>query len=370
VAVAAAWAVSLLGYYAQPQLLGSIMREFERGEAAVGWLFSLENTLIAISALAVAGPLARLPRARIALIGATLVVVANVASVFAWNFDALVVTRALAGVGAGFAGAAGTASAASARDPDRIFAAATLAWGLGGAAEPAVVPLATVAYGASGGYLLIASLCLLVMPLLGWLMPPRGSAEVEPSLRTAPNRALAVVAMLALLVYEIGQGGIWTFIEQIGLRSQLSEYEVGVTLTGTDLAGLVGAAIAAAIGTRFGRRGPIMIGIGLNMLAAVVLATSEGPGTFVSMVWLWNFAYYFVVPYLLGAMAELDDLGRWVVAVDAVWMLGDGLGPGIAGTLVEQGGYGDLSWFGLTTGLVCLVMMLGVMGRIERSESE
>jgi len=51
--------VSLLGYYARVQLLGPIMREFGRGEAAVGWLFSLENTLLAVSALILAGPLAR-----------------------------------------------------------------------------------------------------------------------------------------------------------------------------------------------------------------------------------------------------------------------------------------------------------------------
>jgi predicted MFS family arabinose efflux permease len=364
-AVAAAWAVSLLGYYAQVQLLGPIMREFERGEAAVGWLFSLENTVLAISALAVAGPLARWSRTRVALIGGVIVVLANVVSAFAWSFESLVVMRALAGVGTGLVGAAGTASAASTREPDRLFAAATLAWGFGGAAEPSIVPLATVGYGSSGGYLLIAGMCLLLLPLLRWLIPPRRAEEAQPSFRTAPHRSLALVAMLALLIYEIGQGGIWTFIEQIGLRSQLNEYEVGLSLTATDLVGLAGAAIATMIGTRFGRRGPILIGLAMGMVAAVTLATSEDSVVFVAMLWLWNFSYYFVVPYLLGAMAELDDLGRWVVATDAVWTLGDGLGPGIAGSLVELGGYGNLAGLGLATGLTCVVLMLGVLRRLE-----
>jgi len=364
-ASAAAWAISLFGYYTQVQLLSPIMREFERGEAAVGWLFSLENTILAVCALVVAGPLARWSRVRVAMVGTTVVVLANAASAFAWSFEALTVMRAFAGAGAGIAGAAGIASAASTRDPDRLFAAVMLAWGLGGALGPAIVPFATADHGSMGGYLLIGAVCLGVMPLLGWLVPPHPAKEEAPSLFTAPNRSLAVIAMAGLLVYEIGQGGIWTFIEQIGIQSQLTEHQVGVTLTGTDLAGLGGAAIAAALGTRFGRMIPIVIGIVMNTTAAVVLATCDDSVKFVLMVWLWNFAYYFVVPYLLGAMAELDDLGRWVIAADAVWQLGDGFGPGIAGTIVERGGLADLADFGLATGLVCVVLMSVVIRRID-----
>jgi predicted MFS family arabinose efflux permease len=133
------------------------------------------------------------------------------------------------------------------------------------------------------------------------------------------------------------------------------------------LVGLLGAAIAAGLGTRLGRRGPIIIGLALNILAALALATSEDPATFVAATWLWNLAYYFVVPYLLGAMAALDDLGRWVVAMDAVWTLGDGLGPGIAGSLVERGGYDQLAGLGMVTGLTCLVVTLSVLTKLEHA---
>jgi len=367
VAVTASWMVSLFGYYAQAQLLGPIMRDFQRGEEAVGWLFSLENTVLALSALAMAGPLARWSRARTALLAGALAVFGNVLSAGVGSFEALVLARVLAGAGAGIAGAAGTAAAASSREPDRMFAAVMLAWGLAGAAEPSIVPLATVPYGSTGGFLLIAGVCLLLLPLLRMLVAPRAADGEKPSLFTAPNRILAMIAMLALLIFEIGQGGIWTFVELIGLRSDLSEYQIGVTLTGTGLVGLLGAAIAAGLGTRLGRRGPIIIGLALNILAALALATSEDPATFVAATWLWNLAYYFVVPYLLGAMAALDDLGRWVVAMDAVWTLGDGLGPGIAGSLVERGGYDQLAGLGMVTGLTCLVVTLSVLTKLEHA---
>jgi len=58
-AVTAAWAVSLMGYYAQAQLLGPLMQELGLGEEAVGWMFSVENAALALATLAAAGPLAR-----------------------------------------------------------------------------------------------------------------------------------------------------------------------------------------------------------------------------------------------------------------------------------------------------------------------
>ena len=36
-------------------------------------------------------------------------------------------------------------------------------------------------------------------------------------------------------------------------------------------------------------------------------------------------------------------------------------GPGIAGSLVERGGYEDLSGLGMVTGLVCMVVMWSVL---------
>jgi len=358
--------ISLFGYYAQAQLMGPIMDDFQLGEEAVGWLFSLENTVLALSGLLFAGPLARWSRARTAFFAGVIAVAANTASAFVGSYEALLVARFVAGAGSGVAGAAGLAAAASARDPDRMFAAVTLAWGLAGAAEPAVIPYATVPFGSAGGFLLIGGVCLILLPLLRWLLPAGHAEEPRPSLMTAPNRALALLAMFALLVFEVGQGGIYTFMEQIGLRSQLSENQIGFTLTGTGLAGLVGAAAAAVLGTRFGRRGPIILGLTLNIVASVVLSTSEEPGTYVAMNLLWSSAYSFVVPYTLGAMSALDGLGRWVVATDSMWTLGDGLGPGIAGSLVERGGYGDLATLGGVTGLVCMGVMLGVLHRIDR----
>jgi MFS family permease len=231
VAVTAAWTVSLFGYYAQSQLLGHLMTEFDKGESAIGWLFSLENAALALTILAAAGPMARFSRARAAVLGATIVVLASVASAFSTSWELLVVMRCISGMGAGLAGAAGTAAAASARDPERVYAAVIVAWGLAGAAEPTVIPYFTVPFGAAGGFLCIAAVGLLVMPLFTGLLSPREAPEERPSLFAAPNRRLALVGMAGLFIFEVGQGGVWMFVAQIGEHTGLSEYRVGNVIT-------------------------------------------------------------------------------------------------------------------------------------------
>jgi predicted MFS family arabinose efflux permease len=367
-AVTAAWTVSLFGFYAQSQLLGHIMTEFGKGEAAVGWLFSVENAALALTTLAAAGPMARFSRARAAIFGAAVVALASAASAFATSWESLLVMRCISGMGAGIAGAAGTAAAASARDPERIYAAVTVAWGLAGAAEPTVIPYFTVPFGTMGGFLFIAGIALLATPLFSSLLPPREAPEERPSLFAAPHRTLALAAMAGLFVFEVGQGGVWMFVAQIGEHAGMSEYTVGNVITGSDLAGLSGGVVAAWLGGRFGRKWPIVLGLGLNVAAAVGIALTTNSQSYLIFMFLWNAAYYFVVPYLMGAMAAMDDLGRWVVASDGVWTLGDAAGPAIAGTLVEWGGHRPLAVLALVGGFSCMFVVLAVMHRFESLE--
>jgi MFS family permease len=127
----------------------------------------------------------------------------------------------------------------------------------------------------------------------------------------------------------------------------------------------VGGVVAAWLGGRFGRKWPIVIGLGLNVVAAVGLALTSDSLSYIALNWVWNAAYYFVVPYLMGTLAAMDDLGRWVVASDGVWTLGDAVGPGVAGTLVEWGGYPPLAGLALVVGVACMIMILIVLNRFE-----
>jgi len=62
-------------------------------------------------------------------------------------------------------------------------------------------------------------------------------------------------------------------------------------------------------------------------------------------------------------MARLDDLGRWAVAIDAMWWLGDAAGSPVAGMIVERSGFEMLTAFPLCTGVICMTIFMRVLRR-------
>jgi len=67
----------------------------------------------------------------------------------------------------------------------------------------------------------------------------------------------------------------------------------------------------------------------------------------------------------MGALAALDDRGRWAVAGDSLWNGGTAPGPWIAGAMVEAGGYLPLAVWTFGVGAICMLLVTGVLRRLE-----
>jgi len=365
----AAWVVAQLSYNALPQLLEPIKEGFGRSDEVVTRLYGYELFVFAFVALAAAGPLARLSRVRVALTGCSIAVAAGVVCGLTENYSVLVASRIMLGMGGALVSAAGTAAAASAPNPERVFGAITIGSSIILAAEPALLEwLALGPYGLAGGFYAIALATALMMPFLIWLSPAGRSEGAAGSnawsaILQAPNRAIAVAAMIGMLIYESGQGGIWTYIAELAERSGLEGQAFGNVLSAAQLLGLSGSFLAIWLGDRYGTKWPLVIGIAVNVAASTGLGLSENTYTYVFLIVLRYASYYFIIPYLLGLMAKLDRLGRWAVAVDAAWWLGDAVGPPAAGMIVERSGIEMLASLPLCTGIVCIVLFVRVLRR-------
>ena len=371
VAASSAWVVAYLAYYAQAQMFAELMEKFAQGEAAVGGLSSIENAAFFITMMLAAGPVARLSRAGTAIVGGVILVLANVASAYVISWDALFALRVVAGAGAGLVSACGTAALASSIAPDRAFAIVTVTSGLIYPLEPFALPYAIEPYGVEGGYLLLAGVSLAFTPLFIWLLPPREvegeSTPLLTLLLSAPNRVLAILAMVALFSFEIGQAAVYQFVAQLGEVAGMGLHAVGTAMSVTGLLGLSGGVLAAVLGTRLGRKWPIIIGLFLNAAAAAGLALQSDPVAYWLLNLLWGMAYTFVVPYLMGALASLDDRGRWVVAADGAWNGGTAVGPVLAGVTVEAAGYHPLAALAMAAGLISMILMTLVVRGLAAS---
>ncbi len=376
VSCTACWFLAQMSYYAQAQMLGPLMSQYNLGELDVGVMFTQELTVYALAALFFAGPLSRVSRVKAAAIGGLTLITVNLISAFTDSFEILRATRLLAGLAGGLIGAAGTASAASSLNPQRVFAIVGVSWGLIAAVQLVVLPYLTVPYGSAGGYYGMAGAVIVFLPLILWLNPPRAeeaeqevtSQQDELSLfervterlgvRHAPNARFAVVAMLGLFIYEIGQGATQVFLEQFGLRTGLDEISIGKILGVTGFIGLSGGLLAAVLSNRFGNLRPIVAGIIFNALFASTLALGTSAVLFGASYLGWNMAYYFLLPYMLGVLAEMDHKGRWAVAADAVWWLGAAPGAAVGSFMVQAGGYSALATLAPICGACCLAVLI------------
>jgi predicted MFS family arabinose efflux permease len=359
--------------YAQPQLLESIMADHGELESAVGAMFSFENAAFFITLLLISGPIARISRARTAVAGILVLIVGNVASAYAGSFDALLIGRVITGIGAALVAAAGTAAVASSMQPERIFAIITILHNIILSAQFKIIPYVTTETDPTGCYLTMAAFGVVSLPLCGWLLPPRKTDADEGNLATlllsAPNRSFALVVLMGLLLFEVGQSGLFTFLDQIGIQAGLDADGRGSIMSATSFMGMSGAVLAAWLGTRFGRAWPVTIGLTLNVVAVAGLAVCNSEFAYFSLNLLWGVAYNFLLPYMYGALATLDDRGRWAVAGESLWNAGAVPGPWIAALLVQQGSMVSLAVFSLVTGVICLVLINVALRRFEARAS-
>jgi predicted MFS family arabinose efflux permease len=365
----AAWVVAQLSYNALPQLLEPIKVAFDRSDEVVTRMYGYELFVFAIVALAAAGPLARFSRVIVALVGGAVAVAAGIMSALTDSYSVLVFCRIMLGAGGALVGVAGTAAVASSRNPERIYAVIMIVSQVVLAFVPALLErLALGPFGLDGAFYALAIATAILMPLFIWLLPPRPSESVSTTsawtaILQAPNRAIAVITMLALFIYETGQGGIWTYLAELGRGSGVDDRFYGDSMAVIQLVALSGSFLAIWIGDRFGSKWPIVLGIGLNVAAATALSYATKPIHFVILNVIWIGSYYFVVPYLLGLMARLDNLGRWAVAVDAMWWLGSAAGPPLAGMIVERSGFELLAAFPLCTGVISIMLLMKALRR-------
>jgi len=238
--------VGWLAYYGQTQMYRPLMDAFDKREGEIGLLWSVETGAMVIAMALAAGPLTRWSRVKVAVVGSLIFMVGNCSSAFLANlgteffytgisnFDLLMATRIFVAIGGGITVAAAMAAAASAPHPERIFAIAMITFNLFASLESPLLPMAFIRYGATGGFLFLAGAVPLLLPFFFWLLPPKiqdkDKAEKENvwlSLRSAPNRKLALAAMAALFIYEIGQGGVNIVTGLIGENAGLDPTAVG-----------------------------------------------------------------------------------------------------------------------------------------------
>jgi predicted MFS family arabinose efflux permease len=355
-----------------PLVLSAFVADRGFGERLAAWLSSAELLAAAIAAIAVSGWLTRGSRSQLAVFGLALVVAAQLASMLRVDFAPMLGLRVIAGVGAGLAGAASTASAAGSRNPERLFGAIGFVAALIGALTAGPIGMAIKSFGAAGAFAAAAGLTALAFPLVGKLAATNSAKEPTDAAATngprVQNAGTALMILIPLFVNMLGQNAVWSFTVQIGLTTGLEIAEISWVLALTALTGLAGAALASIINTQRGRTTPLLFSILGTAVSVYVLVESTTPLPYIVANGAWSFFFAFSMPYFIGALATLDRRGRWATIGIGLAGIGGALGPAVTGGLVETNGYSVLQYIVLSTGAFSAILLAPALLRIDRNK--
>jgi len=194
--------------------------------------------------------------------------------------------------------------------------------------------------GHSAVLMLLAGSSLLALMLLP-IAPGAFAAPESHSADTLPAGPMSPAAMFLLVsvVTWSGFGAIfWVYAEPLA-ASYTDQSRVGHWLTVSLIFQIAGAALSSVLAERLPYK--VVIAVGLLVLNALVVMLLIGASATAFVIWtaIYGFLGYFLVPYYIGALVDLDPSRRSVIYFPAAQMLASSLGPLAASLVIGDGSF-------------------------------
>ncbi len=337
-----AYNLSLFGWWAQPEILHTLIERSGFSPSASGLVLSVELIAMALTAFVLAPFVGRLPLKTGCYVAGLIVTACQVASAAAGSVELLVVLRALAGCAAGLVLAVANAVLASSPDPDRAYGLLATWNVVSGVALLTAMPPLEHAYGQAGVFGLIGLACLLMCLFMKDLP---ATLTIERAPKVSRNRfAVAALLLTAIFAWGTATAMSWPFTIHIGQKTALDATIVGLVAALAAVGGLVGGATATRIGGRYGRHKPFMYGMLIHVAAMFALTHVFVGVVFVIAAPAVIACVYFLLPYYLAVSADYDPGGGLPAAMAGMFVLTGGSGPLLGGILVDQGGVQTIAY--------------------------
>lgn len=252
---------------------------------------------------------------------------------------ALMALRGVHGVVGGLLVGIGFSVIARTRHPDKTFGMLLVVqFGLGGLGLMLLPGLAPK-FGAWVLFAALAAFSLCAAAALPFLddYPPRPVAAAKLDARPPLSRlALLGAALLAVFSFQAANMALAAYVIDLGRHYGLTLRFVSDTLAVANWIGASGSGLVVALGLRWGRLRPIMLGIVVTIAGTVAFLRSDLAVVFVAANIVTAVVWAFVIPYLLGLCAAFDVGGRSASLAGFFSKLGLASGPALGGLLLAE----------------------------------
>jgi DHA1 family inner membrane transport protein len=334
-------------FYVMPAYLTFVGNRLSLNAEQIGSLASVESLAIGITSLSSPLWIARLDRRFCILAGILVCALGNLATAYSSSFNAVLASRFLLGLlGEGVILTMSFPVLASVRNVDRGFAIALTAVTAAGSAITAIASSLNRLLPVLGLLAPLILIAVAILPFMDRSRPrPRPRPQVvgvaaKPSI-PAERRSIDWLAMLALvaqMIWFAAPGAFWTFAEQVAIDKGASTGTAELALSLSQLVGLLGSVVAAMVGDRWGRLRPIIVGTIGMAVSAVVYQFCDGEVGLVLFLSTFYFFWNYAVVYQMSFIAYFDHAGRYTIMMPAAQVFGLSIGPLCAGRLILSNG--------------------------------
>ncbi len=349
-------AVGYSGPTSVPFWLTNMAGVFHLSPAVSGLLVTLELLAVATWVVAMSRLVGRISPRVAGLAGLGCAIGGNMVAFLAPGVGVFAMGLILAGSGLGTLLGTVNLLAGRRREPQKVLALMLLALVVFAVVFFFVAPRSVGLLGPASAFAILSGIGMLAIPAIAGLparLPTTAGFGGAPSSELGTR---AIAGGLALLLLLGGQDCFWPFMQQIGARAGLDARATGVVLAIGAVVNLAGPTAARVIGARLGALLPVIVGFLSMMTAAALLGHSTLKSAFVISAISLTTLTFFLVPYVMGLLAELDRSGRLAGAGPALMMVGSAVAPVVAGATVAQVGFTGLSY--LTMSVFGTAMLL------------
>jgi len=278
------------------------------------------------------------------------------------SLPALLVMRAIAGIGCGAGTAVGIGLFATTNQPDRNFAINNGAAIIVSAALAAAAPFVYRSFGIIGLFAVIggaAGLCLMMVP---FIPESANKATARVAAPVQSNISLGSIALTCIMTagYFISTSMFWSYAGQIGAWHHLGVTAVSSAVASAWLVGgLLGSVVAIPTAQRVSRTVSVVACAAGGVLVTFAAVIVESPGNFSFVLYAFVFLWLLFYPIQMGIFSAIDATGQLAMLAFPVQLIAFAIGPAWGGLILRSGSY---KTFGLCCGLGYLVFICAALG--------
>ena len=350
--------VALLVVNVLPALVNVIALALKWDDGALGLFASADVAGITLGSLLGIPVVKRHAMRSVLLGGVAALALADIACAISRAEAALVGFRFIGGTASGLI-LAGCYALYSYVNPQRNFAAFCVGQMVSGFVGVTALPFVTRHMGWQSAFYSLAIATALALPLTLWL-PAHSYGKSAATTSTHPEGHTGFwvwSAVAGIVIYVIGEGAVWTFMERIGMRSGISEHDVNLAVSACTLAGVLGAIVTMFPSRRLGVVLPLTLYALLSIASVCVLQTASPP-LFIASLCGFTFAWLAFSTVQFAVISEADPAGTATISMSAAWYAGFTIGPYLSGALVLKYGFAPVQILGIVGVLLALLSLL------------